>query len=65
MSSNWESKGLAGFEGFDEVLNWVLPKGMQTHIYRVRNTETDEIRHVRVDPGQSIGEAIANGQWDD
>lgn len=65
MSEEWESEGLAAFEGLDEALNWVLPRGMQTHIYRVRNTETGETKRVRVDPGQSIGEAVANGQWDD
>ncbi len=65
MSDKWKDEGLAGWEGLDEALNWVLPRGMQTHVYDVRNTETDERRRVRVEPGQSIGEAIANGQWDD
>ena len=65
MSDKWKDEGLAGWEGLDEVLNWVLPRSMQTHVYDVRNTETGERRRVRVEPGQSIGEAIANGQWDD
>ncbi len=63
--SEWKDEGLAGWEGVNEALNWVLPASWQTHIYDVRNTETDETRRVRVDPGQSIGEAIANGQWAD
>ena len=25
MSDEWESEGVAAFEGLDEALNWVLP----------------------------------------
>ncbi len=66
MSDKWENEGLATWEGLEnESLNWILPLSWQTHIYKVRNTETDEERQVRVKPGQSIGEAIAQGQWED
>ena len=66
MSDDWESEGLAGWESLDnESLNWILPSSWQSHVYNVRNTETGETRRVRVRPGQSIGEAIADGQWED
>ena len=66
MSDEWEDEGLAAWEGLgNESLNWILPISWQTHIYNVRNNETNERRQIRVEPGQSIGEAIAQGQWED
>ena len=66
MGNKWEDNGLAGWEHLDnEITSHILPSSWQTHIHNVENTDTGEERRVRVDPGQSVGEAIENGQWDD
>ncbi|OHB17766.1 MAG: hypothetical protein A2734_02820 [Parcubacteria group bacterium RIFCSPHIGHO2_01_FULL_40_30] len=64
MSDKWEDEGVVPNIEHD-ILDMVLPEDMQTNTHRVRNTETGEKRLVRVDPGQSVGEAIAEGQWED
>jgi hypothetical protein len=58
----WKDEGMCG----EDILTGLASFGLTglagaTHI--VENTETGERRAVRVEPSQSVGEAIANGQW--
>ena len=54
-------RGIVPNAGHD-ILNIIFCEDTDTH--KVKNTETGEERLVRVDPGQLVGEAIANGQWE-
>lgn len=64
MSDEWEDMGVVpNFE--HDILNALTFNIRPTDSHKVRNTETREERQVRVDPGQTVGEAIANGQWED
>lgn len=56
MSDNWEHKGSA------EGLGSLIPG--PRHEW-VQNTETGEDREVYVGSNQTVGEAIANGQFRD
>lgn len=64
MSDKWEDKGICCNIEHD-LLDCFLPESMQTHSHKVENTETGEERQVRVGPGQTVGEAIAKGQFED
>lgn len=64
MSSKWIDKGIVPNYEHD-IPDMFLPGSMQTDSHKVENTETGEERQVRVDPGQTVGEAIALGQWED
>lgn len=57
MSDSWKDNGHVG--GFLDLL---IP-GPISH--EVENTETGETREVYVGSNQSVGEAIANGQFSD
>lgn len=64
MNDKWEDKGVVpNFE--HDIPNALTFNIRPTHSHKVENTETGEERQVRVDPGQTVGEAIANGQWED
>ena len=60
---NWEDEGVVPNIKHD-AFN-LIPFAPQVNTHRVINTETGEERSVRVDPGQLVGEAIANAQWED
>lgn|GEM_PF-2934437 len=62
MSDEWEDKGECGKSEY-EFIDVFLPESMWTRFHAVENIETGEIRRVRVDPGQTVGEAIAEGQF--
>ena len=64
MSGKWRDDGIVPNYQHD-IPDMFLPTSMQTDSHKVTNTETGEERRVRVGPGQTVGEAIANGQWDD
>ena len=56
MSESWRHIGSA-----ESAFGKILPPYKEL----VENTETGEQRVVLVNIGQSVGEAIANGQWAD
>jgi hypothetical protein len=64
MGDEWDDKGVTPNYQHD-IPDMFLPASMQTDSHKVTNRETGEARQVRVDPGQTVGEAIANGQWED
>ncbi len=63
MAEKWEDKGVCCNMSHD-LLNAILP-GEDTNSHKVVNTETGEERQIRVDSGQTVGDAIAKGQWED
>lgn len=64
MSGHWKDDGAVPNIEHD-ILNAVLPSDLTTNTHRVVDTETGQERLVCVEPGQTVGEAIANGQWED
>jgi len=64
MSEKWIDKGVCCNADHD-IGNMFLPESMQTNSHKVENTETGEERQVRVEGNQTVGEAIANGQFED
>lgn len=63
MSDKWEHAGPGG-NAFDAVFDTLGGSLLGTKEC-VRDTETGEFREVFVSPGQTVGEAIANGQFTD
>jgi len=63
MSDQWEVLQDNPY-GLD-ALSAMLDALRDTVRVSVRNKETDDIRHVEVYGGQSVGEAIAEGQFID
>lgn len=64
VGNQWKDKGVCCNADHD-IPNMFLPASMQTDSHKVENTETGEERQIRVDAGQTVGEAIAKGQFED
>lgn len=62
-SEKWEDNGVVPNISHD-IYNIFVPVSDATDTHKVTNTETGQEKYVRVDPGQTTGEAIANGQWE-
>lgn len=58
-SDEWVDRGLTNAGANMPFLN-LLPGGSE---HNVENKRTGEWRKVWVNDGQTVGEAIANGQW--
>ncbi len=63
MSEQWKDNGVCCNMSHD-FLNAIIP-GEDTNSHKVENIETGEERQIRVDSGQTVGDAIAKGQWED
>jgi hypothetical protein len=61
MSDKWKDKGWTNDSGNQPLVS-MLPGG---HEHNIQNSETGEWRTIRVDDGQTVGEAIENGQFTD
>ena len=64
MSKKWEDKGVCCNASHD-ITNMFLPESMKTDSHKVENMETGEERQIRVDRNQTVGDAIAKGQFED
>jgi len=63
VGDKWEDKGVVPNIEHD-LLN-MIPFVPITDTHKVENIQTGEEKFVRVDSGQTVGEAIANAQWED
>jgi len=64
MSSKWKDEGIVSNYEHD-IPNMFLPESMCTNTHKVKDPETGKEKLVRVDPGQTVDNAIANSQWED
>lgn len=62
MSDKWEDRGRTVEDGVMRLMTGGLWSRLgETH--DVKNTETGETREIDINRGQSLGEAIAKGQF--
>jgi len=77
MSDEWVDKGVTGSSVAGDIAETIASGGLSAALHgatggdtrveehRVENKETGETRKVAVGGNQTVGEAIAEGQWMD